>query len=123
MDKLVKKLNDDTYKRIRELIINNQYRARLFRLKPVRSNAIQITIYKIKNKGRDMFDESLESKLRPISLSNPRNSFEKMILNSYNICRARYLNRYLGSVLTEVEINILLKDNYIQKGDILNHQK
>ena len=119
MDKLVKKLNSDTYKRIRELIINNQYRARLFRLKPLKFNAIQISIYKIKNKNKDIFDESLESRLKPMILSNPKNSFEKMMLNSYNKCRSHYLKKYLGKVLTDTEIDILLKDNYIQKRDVL----
>ena len=119
MDKLVKKLNSDTYKRIRELIINNQYRARLFRLKPLKFNAIQISIYKIKNKNKDIFNESLESRLKPMILSKPKNSFEKMMLNSYNKCRSHYLNKYLGKVLTDTEIVILLKDNYIQKRDVL----
>jgi len=57
MDKLVKKLDTPTYRTLREFIFHDQYRARLFRLKPKSKNGIQISIYKIKNKGLKAFDE------------------------------------------------------------------
>ncbi len=44
MDKLVRKLNTPTYKTLRKLISHSQYRARLFRLKPVGESSIQISI-------------------------------------------------------------------------------
>ncbi len=57
MDKLVGKTDMQTYRTLRELISHDQYRARLFRLKPIGEGSIQITIYKIKNKGLKAFDE------------------------------------------------------------------
>lgn len=64
MDKLVKKMDTQTtYRTLRKLISHDQYRARLFRLKPVANNSIQITIYKIKNKGLKAFDEIKDTQL------------------------------------------------------------
>ena len=119
MDKLVNRLHARIYKNMRELIQHDQYRARLFRLKPVRGNAIQITIYKIKNKGAKAFDESIESKLKPMKIMSPRNSFETKMVNAYNTCRDHYLHKYLGEVLTDSEIQELLQDNYIKKKDVV----
>ena len=119
MDKLVNKLHTRIYTSLRELIRHDQYRARLFRLKPTRGNAIQISIYKIKNKGAKAFDESIESKLKPIKIMAPRNSFETKMVNAYNSCRDHYLHKYLGTVLTDSEIQELLQDNYIKKRDVV----
>jgi len=81
-------------------IENNQYRARLFRLKPKRNNTIQIGIYKIKNKGLKAFDEIKDRQLPPIQINAPKNSFERGIVNAYNDCRREKLHKYL-SFLTE----------------------
>lgn len=59
----------------------------------------------------------IESRLRPIVITAPRNSFEKRMVQSYNECRRKYLRKYLK--LGDGEINHLLEDNYIQKKDIL----
>ena len=117
IDKLIKKNPSMPYDTLRQFINHDQYRARLFRLKPLRDNQIQITIYKIKNKGLKAFDETMDTQLKPISINNPRNSFEVKIVNAYNTCRSQYLHKYLG-VLRNSEIDRLLKDNYIQKKDI-----
>ena len=64
------------------------------------------------------FDTLIESTLRPITLGHPRNSFERGILESYNRCRSGALRRYLP-MLGKNNINVLLKDNYLQKKEIL----
>lgn len=119
MDKLIKKMDSSTYRTIKKFISHNQYRARLFKLKPVGNNSIQITIYKVKNKGLKAFDEIRDTQLRPIDINAPRNSFEKNIIKAFNFCRSKYLHKYLG-VLSDAEINDLLKDNYIKKVDVKN---
>ena len=117
MSKLIKKLPSKTYTTLKRFIENNQYRARLFRLKPKSHNIIQISIYKIKNKGLNAFDEIKDRQLPPISIMSPRNSFEQRMVKAYNDCRKKKLNKYLP-VLTDTEVAYLLKDNYIQKKDV-----
>lgn len=117
MNKLIRKMPSSTYTTLKRFIENDQYRARLFRLKPKSNNTIQISIYKIKNKGLKAFDEIKERELPPIVITSPKNSFEKRIIEAYNSCRASKLHKYL-SVLSDNEINILLRDNYIQKKDV-----
>lgn len=118
MDKLVKKMDNDTYRTIRKLISHDQYRARLFRLKPIGKESIQITIYKTKNKGLKAFDEIRDTQLRSIDINAPVNGFEEGVVNTYNRCRKKYLNKYL-KILTEQKIYVLLKDNYIQEEDVI----
>lgn len=117
LDKLVKKLHIKTYSTIQEFIKHDQYRARIFRLKPVGDSSIQITTYAIKNKGFKLFDEIKAVQLKPIDINKPVNSFEEGIVTAYNECRKKYLNKYID-ILSENEIIGLLKDNYLQKSDI-----
>jgi len=117
MNKLIKKMDTKTYRTLREFISHDQYRARLFRLKPKANNTIQISIYKIKNKGLKAFNEIKDTQLPPIDINAPKNSFERGIVMAYNNCRNEKLNKYLG-VLTDKETKLLLQDNYIQKKDI-----
>ncbi len=117
MDKLVKKMDTETYKTLRKLISHDQYRARLFKLKPIGKSSIQITIYKIKNKGLKAFDEIKDIQLPPININAPGNSFEKGIVKAYNDCRRMYLRKYMGE-LDDEQVDDLLRDNYIQKVDI-----
>jgi len=117
MNKLIKKSPTMPYDTLKRFIEANQYRARLFKLKPLTNNQIQITIYKIKNKGLKAFDEIRDTQLKPININSPKSNFEKQMIQAYNLCRTKYLNKYLG-VLSDPEINELLKDNYIQKKDV-----
>ena len=117
MNKLIKKMPSQTYLTLKRFIKNNQYRARIFRVKPKANNTIQISIYKIKNKGLKAFDRIKDTQLPPISIINPKKGFEERIVNSYNACRVQQLNKYL-KVLTSNEISVLLKDNYLQKKDV-----
>jgi len=117
MNKLIRKMPSDTYSTLKRFIENNQYRARLFRLKPKSNNTIQISIYKIKNKGLKAFDKIKERELPPIVITAPKNSFEKRIVEAYNSCRSAQLHKYLR-VLNDKEIAYLLNDNYIQKKDV-----
>lgn len=107
------------YASILKLVKNGQYRARLFRMKPVGENGIQIIIYKIRNKGAKAFDKIMETKLHPININAPRNSFERGIIKTYNDCRKKYLHRYLPGI-SKSGIDRLMRDNYLQPGDICN---
>ena len=117
MDKLVKKMDSTTYRTLRKLISHDQYRARLFKLKPVGASSIQITIYKIKNKGLKAFDSIKDIQLRPIDINAPDNRFERGIVKAYNDCRRMYLRKYMGE-LSNSKIDRMLTDNYIQKADV-----
>ena len=105
------------YQIILKLVQNDQYRARLFKLLPIDDNKIQIIIYKVKNKGLKNFDLFIESTLRPITISEPENSFEKGIIVDYNECRAKALVKYIP-VLNKESIELLLHDNYLQPYDL-----
>ena len=105
------------YNTIKKLVKNNQYRARLFKMFPAGEGRIQIHIYKIKNKGMSSFDTFIESTLKPITIGQPRNSFERGILDSYDRCRMEALHKYFP-MLNDKTIIILLQDNYLQKIDL-----
>jgi hypothetical protein len=117
LERLQKYRPQPEYATIRKLVDEGQYRARLFKMAPLGTDKVQITIYKIQNKGFKHFDTFLESRLKPIALRDSKNSFEAGVLNVYNDCRIRYLNRYFP-MLTVEGISALLEDNYIQKNDM-----
>ncbi len=118
LDKLQRYKPLPEYQTIKKLVLHDQYRARLFMMFPIANNKVQIHIYKIKNKGTNHFDTFIDSKLRPITMGNPRNSFERDILSSYNQCRQEALHKYFP-MLSNSNIAILMKDNYLQKKDLL----
>ena len=53
-------------------------------------------------------------------MSEPENSFERGILDAYNKCREESLGKYFP-VLSDVDIKLLLQDNYLQKNDLKNY--
>ena len=106
------------YETIKRFVEHNQYRARLFKLLPIGNHSIQIKLYKIKNKGSNAYDLFSERDLKPIVLSAPKNSFEKNIVKAYNACRRKGMDKYLSN-LSDEQIFILLKDNYIKAKDVL----
>jgi hypothetical protein len=122
LNKLVKKIDTQVYRTIRNFIEHDQYRARLVRLKPVGKNGIQMTIYRVKNKGLKVFETIKDTQLPPIDITAPKNSFESGIVAAYNDCRRKYLKKYLP-ILEDAEISLLLQDNYIQKNDVLRFTK
>jgi len=117
MDKLERHKPLPEYKSIKKLIENDQYRARLFKVIPVKEESIRIDIYKLKNKGEHQFDTFVESKLKPINLKAPRNSFEKNMVKAYNTCRSQALTKYFP-MLEKDDIDVLLKSNYLKKKNI-----
>ncbi len=117
MDKLERHKPLPEYNSIKKLIEHDQYRARLFKVIPSGKESIRIDIYKIKNKGEHQFDTFVESKLKPINLKAPRNSFEKNMVKSYNSCRSHALTKYFP-MLKKNDIDVLLKSNYLKKKDI-----
>ena len=112
MNKLIHKMPSNIYSTLKRFIENDQYRARLFRLKRKSNNTIQVSIYKIKNKGLKAFEEIKDRQLPPISITSPRNSFEQRMVKAYNDCRKKKLNKYLP-VLTGVKVAYLLKDKQV----------
>ena len=106
------------YTTIKKLVQQDQYRAILFRMFPRSNNKVQIQIYKIKNKGFNDYDLKIEQKLDSIVMKHPKNSFQAMILNSYNSCRTKALNKYFP-MLSNRDIIYLLNDNYLQKKDLM----
>ena len=106
------------YASIRKLVEYGQYRARLFRMFPRSGNKIQIQIYRIKNKGSNDYDIRIEQKLEPITMGQPKNSFQAMLLQAYNTCRTQALHKYFP-MLNETNIGILLQDNYLQKQELI----
>ena len=117
LNKLQKHKPLPEYKSIKKLVKNDQYRARLFKMFPVGKDKIQIHIYKIKNKGMGSFDTFIENTLRPITIAEPANSFERGILESYDRCRKEALRKYFP-MLSDKSITELLQDNYLQKKDL-----
>jgi len=105
------------YKAIKKLIEFNQYRARLFKVFPKDEDKIQIVIYRLKNKGVNQYDKIIESKLSPIVITAPKNSFEIGMIKAYNECKIKALHKYFPSI-TDENINLLLEDNYLKKDDI-----
>ena len=116
--KLEKRHPSSIYNTLKNLIKHNQYRARLFTLKPKKNNKIQIAIFKIQNKGLKSFTMEKYRELKAIDLNAPKNDFETNILHAYNSCREKYLKKYIP-ILTEQNIKTLLEDNYLQKRDII----
>ena len=105
------------YPSITKLVQNRQYRARLFRMFPRGKDKIQIQIFRIKNKGSNDYNIKIEQKLPAMTIGNPKNSFEHMLLNAYDQCRTEALHKYFPT-LSDGEIVKLMKDNYLQKIDL-----
>ena len=106
------------YTTIKKLIQHDQYRARLFRMFPRGEDKVQIHIYRIKNKGSNDYDLKIEQKIPAITMMQPKNGFERGILDTYNHCRTQALHKYFP-MLSDKDISYLLNDNYLQKKDLL----
>jgi len=106
------------YPAIKRLVEHDQYRARLFRMFPKGKDKVQIHIYRIKNKGSHDYDIVISQKLEPITMNHPKNRFQAQILKTYNQCRSKALHKYFP-MLKEDQIRQLLKDNYLQKDDVI----
>jgi len=120
LNKLVKYKPLPEYDTIKKFIEHNQYRARLFNLKPVGEDSIQIHLYKIKNKGQDSFEKIKERSLKAIRLVSPRNRFEVGIVNAYNECRRGALKSYFPT-LKGKDIETLLGNNYLRGEDLVKY--
>ena len=110
------------YDTIKRFVQHDQYRARLFRMFPRGNNKVQIHIYKIKNKGSQHYDIKIDSKLEQIVMDSPENSFQRGILDAYNSCRTKAIHKYFP-MLSEEDIRLMMKDNYLQKKDIKAYLK
>jgi len=118
MEKLAAKMDSKVYDTMKRLVEHDQYRARLFHMKPVGDSSIQITVYKIKNRGYKAFDTIRDSQLSPIDINAPKTAFETKIVQSYNRCRRENINKYLADLgLSSEQMERLLRDNYLQVGD------
>ena len=117
MNKLQKYKSLREYQDIQKFIKYDQYRARLFKVKPIGEESIRIDIYSLKNKGEYSFDTFVVRNLVPINLSAPKNSFEKSMVEAYNTCRAEALYKFFPTLKFK-DIDILLEGNYLRKQDI-----
>ncbi len=117
MDKLKKYKPLPEYNSIQNIIKNDQYRARLFKVIPVGKKGISINIYTLKNKDPYTFDTLVERKLNTIDLKNPQNIFEKNMLKAYNSCRETALYKYFPT-LKSVDVSMLLEGNYLKMRDV-----
>ena len=105
------------YAHIKRLIQHDQYRARIFKMAPKGEEQLQISIYKVKNKGGNSYDTFLESRLKPITLNVPSNNFDVMMLDAFNACREEALNKYFP-MLDSDAVEELKGDNYLKREDI-----
>lgn len=69
------------------------------------------------NKGMKSFNKFIERTLKPITIGAPKSSFERDILESYEGCRTEALRKYFP-MLNEENIEVLLRDDYLQKKDV-----
>ena len=120
LGKLKKYQTHQTYVKIKALVEQGQYRARLFRMKPKGKESFQIVIYKIKNKGEKSFDTFVESKLKPVSIRKPKNTFEIMLVDAYNGCREEALHKYFPMLPSDA-VEELKQDNYLKPQDIQHY--
>ena len=117
LDRLQKYRPQPEYSHIRKLVQHDQYRARLFKMSPKGDKQLQITIYKIKNKGSNSYETFVESTLKPITLDAPSNNFDVMMLDAFNTCREEALHKYFP-MLGDDAIDELKSGNYFKKEDI-----
>jgi len=117
LNRLVKYKPLPEYDTIKKFIEHNQYRARLFNLKPVGEDSIQIHLYKIKNKGQDSFEKIKERSLKVIKLAKLGNGFEEGVVDAYNDCRREALKSYFPTLRKKI-IGKLLEDNYLKRKDL-----
>lgn len=122
LDRLQKYQSLPEYSTIKKFVQHDQYRARLFRMFPKGNDEIQIHIFEIKNKGSNSYDIKILNKLYPIKMTKPKNTFQKGILEAYTRCRTEALHKYFP-ILSNRDVSILMKDNYLQKRDLKVFQK
>ena len=84
---------------------------------PRGEDKIQIHIFRIKNKGSNQFDLIIEERLDSIVMGKPKNDFQKRVLDDYARCRTVALHKYFP-MIKDKDIDILLRDNYLQVEDI-----
>ena len=116
LNKLRDKNSDMDYKQIEKLVKNDQYRARLFKLIP-KEDKLQILLYKLTNKGSNNFEMNKYNTIDNIDINKPKNTFEQILVTSYNDCRKTALVKYFP-MLSSSDIEKLLLDNHLQKRDI-----
>ncbi len=80
---------------------------------PRGEDKVQIHIYRIKNKGSNDYDLKIEQKIPAITMMQPKNGFERGVLDTYNHCRTQELHKYF-SMISDKDISYLLNDNYLQ---------
>ncbi len=103
------------YDRLIEMVQNGNYRARLFHLKPYLDDTLTIKLYAIRSEDGSVHKELINQ--IDIDFQEPRNSFERDMIISYNRCRREGLERWFEGLDRE-EIDRLLQKNSIDEDDI-----
>ncbi len=109
--------NINNFDQIQTLIESSTYRARLFNLKPIGDDKLKIVLYRIKNKSDDKSIEKVDKSEIVINFKNPQNLFHVEMINSFNFCRRKAIERWFPK-LDEWAIEQLLYDNHIDREDI-----
>jgi hypothetical protein len=82
--------NSPFYKQLITHVQNNHYRARLFKLKPLKNGKYKIILYHIKNKTDNKSITKHNKTEIIIDFKNPKNSFESDMIDTYNKCQREY---------------------------------
>ena len=125
--KKAKPYNPDiaNFDQIIALVDKGIYRGRLFNLKPSRGK-LRVILWHIKNKGDDRSAKKIDRSEIIINLNHPQNPFYARMVDAFNRCRRSAIKKAFPQ-FGEKEVQLLLKDDYIQKEDIskilLKHPK
>jgi hypothetical protein len=87
--KILQRYNPDNpyYKQIITHVQNNHYRARLFKLKPLKDGKYKIILYHIKNKKDEKSLTKLKKSEIIINPKHPKNNFESDMIEAFTKCR------------------------------------
>jgi hypothetical protein len=116
---IAKPYNPDI-KNFDEIILHvtaDDYRARLFHLKPLKEEKLKITLFDIKNQSNNRSITKIKTNTIIIDFQNPKNSFHTDMIESYNRCRREFLERYFNN-LSPSKIEALLQKSAISREDL-----
>jgi len=95
----------------------DDYRSRLFHLKPIKSEKLKITLFDIKNQPDNRSITKIKKSEIIIDFQDPKNSFYSDMIDSYNRCRRESLERWFSD-LTPNKVEELLQKSAIDKKSL-----
>jgi hypothetical protein len=93
--KTVKKYHSqkNTYTQIINHVKKDNYRAKLFTLKPQKQNNLLIILHNIKNKTSTNISKTDKTKIL-LSYKHPKSKFAKQMIQTYNDCRKKAIQKW-----------------------------